>query len=260
MKTIPLLLALSVLAASESVPAATGQVFSPAGAGNLTSYPGPFLWFTNQAPSIRYQQVYGSSDFNLFLGPGSGQITQISFDTGAGALNVTLPNVQISLSTTARAPDGLSTTFSDNVGADSTVVFSGALHLSSSGLGSYEVRIPLQQSFNYDWRAGNLLLDVRNFQTIVPQPTVLFNAAGVVGDSSSLAIAFDVNSPTAQLGSGALLTEFTVVVPEPRSVALFALSLAGLCGLAWRRRASVENGNGGFSHSPRGSERSGRCR
>src|SRR3954454_13392017 len=58
---------------------------------------------------MHYQQVYASSQF-----PGTINIGTIRFrpDPGFGAaFTRNLSNVQISLSTTAAAPDGLSTTF-----------------------------------------------------------------------------------------------------------------------------------------------------
>src|SRR5437867_2197678 len=61
----------------------------------------PFLVFNTQVPSVRYQQVYQNSDF-LRVVPGPVQITELIFSTGAGAINVNVPNVQIDLSTTQK--------------------------------------------------------------------------------------------------------------------------------------------------------------
>jgi hypothetical protein len=77
-------------------------------------------------PSIsdmRYQQVYASSQFGA-VPAGGAYLTAIAFraDAGWGAFAVTLPGVQINLSTTAKAPDGLGTTFANNVGLNDTVV------------------------------------------------------------------------------------------------------------------------------------------
>ena len=80
------------------------------------------------------------------------------------------PNIRINLSTTSQVPDGLSNTFAENVGADDTVVFNGALPLSSAVTGpdggpkAFDIVITLQTPFWYDPTAGNLLLDVRNFE------------------------------------------------------------------------------------------------
>src|SRR5437016_1472454 len=77
----------------------------------------PFLELNNQEASLRYQQVYQNTDFLPFA-PGPVRINELIFSTGAGANNVTLPSVQIDLSTTSKQPDGLSTTFSQNVSVD----------------------------------------------------------------------------------------------------------------------------------------------
>src|SRR5260221_1795486 len=155
-------------------------------------------------------------------------INEISFDTSAAAINVSLANVQVDLSTTSAQPDGLSTTFSQNVGHDDAVVFSGPLQLQTSGFGAFQAHIFLQRPFYYDPGMGNILLDVRNYQTIAPRLfPVLFNSSDDLGDSSSLAIAFNVNATTAQLGTSALRTRFDgVIVPEPSTFLLFAAGIS----------------------------------
>src|SRR4051812_38753814 len=83
----------------------TNYIFSPFNVQSSTIYgtDDPFLFYNSRTPSVRYQQVYGSSDF---LGAGGGAmvsgphlITEIILSTGAGSLDVTLNNVQIDLST-----------------------------------------------------------------------------------------------------------------------------------------------------------------
>jgi hypothetical protein len=217
----------------------TNFIASPFNSQNTYVQNNPFLTFNTQAASERYQQVYASSDFSR--APGPNLITEISFSTGAAFLDVTLQNVEITFSTTQKQPDGLSSTFAQNVGSDATSVFSGPLHLFSRGLDTYGLRIPLQQPFLYDSALGNLLLDVKNFQTIPPSALVPgMVAAGDPGDTSSLAVALDVNSATALLGSGALLTEFTMKeVPEPRPLSLLLLAVPVI---AWRHRSSIGPG------------------
>ena len=65
----------------------------------------------------RYQQVYDTSQFGA-VPAGGAYITALAFrvDAGWSAFAATLPSVQINLSTTLKAPDGLSTTFANNVG------------------------------------------------------------------------------------------------------------------------------------------------
>src|SRR5881409_1079873 len=146
-----------IAAASPSAAQVTNRLLSPfnVSANDLAGTTEPFLVFNTQAPSVRYQQVYQNSDF-LRVVSDPFQITELIFSTGAGAINVNVPNVQIDLSTTQKQPDGLSTTFSQNVGSDDSVVLSGSLRLFSRGLTDYGVHVPLEHPFTYDPNAGNL--------------------------------------------------------------------------------------------------------
>src|ERR1043166_1502897 len=192
-------------------------VLSPFGDHNPIPDFSPFLVQPSSAPSVRYQQVYQSSDFTRFFSSPV-LITEIRLDNAntRNSIDTALPNVQINFSTTSRAPDTLSGLFSDNVGANNAIVFSGPLHLLSSG-SFFEVHIPLQTPFIYDPSMGNLLLDVRNFvtanPTFPPGPNGpgLFTFEQTLGDTVSSIIAFDVNAPMAtSIGTAGLLTLFTV--------------------------------------------------
>jgi hypothetical protein len=122
--------------------------------------------------SQRYQQVYAASEFADAGGPI--RITAIAFrpDTNmwASAFAGLLPGVQINLSTTSAGPGKLSPVFAENVGADDTIVFAGPLALSSKYTGpdngpkEFDIRIELGSPFDFDPKAGNLLMDVRNFE------------------------------------------------------------------------------------------------
>jgi hypothetical protein len=138
------------------------DIRSPRGQpGTLLGTRIPFLIYDTEAASVRFQQVYSSSDFrpddNL-----QWKITEIRFGAGLAGRDFTLPNVEISFSTTQKVPDGLSSLFAENIGPDSTTVLSGPLQLSAPVGAEYNLHIRLQQPFVYDPRAGNLLLEVRN--------------------------------------------------------------------------------------------------
>src|SRR5438445_636783 len=93
--------------ASAALSQTTYQIASPFNSQNRGSIGYPFLSLNTQAPSIRYQQVYASSDFlgggGGFVLPGPHLITEISFTSGF--LDVTVNNVRIDLSTTQKQPD-----------------------------------------------------------------------------------------------------------------------------------------------------------
>jgi hypothetical protein len=188
--------------------------------------------------SMRYQQVYGASDFSA-VPMGGGFITQIAFRPdadGGAAFSSTLPSIRIDLSTTTAAVDGLGTTFADNVGANDTIVYGGAsgapLSLSSAFTGpaggpkDFEILVNLTTPFFYNPAAGNLLLDVRNFGGGM---TTAFDAVDTLGDSVSRASTnvSDVNSSSADFtDSLGLVTRFTFqAVPEP---SIWTLLLLGL--------------------------------
>ena len=215
---------------------------------NLNAFPGFFADPNN--PSMRYQQVYGASEFGA-LAPGGEFITGIAFRPDAGGGNAfscapCIVDIRIDLSTTSKAPDGLSQTFAENLGPDTTTVFNGALSLSSADTGplvgpkDFDIVIPLAAPFFFDPAGGNLLLDVRNFSG---GSTTQFDAVNATGDSVSRVQAFDVDSETgAQLAfpSLGLVTQFTtspptVGIPEPSTLVLLGAGLAGLLPRACRR-------------------------
>lgn len=216
--------------------AAGGTIIVPSGAAGGQANTAPF-----DVPSggtMRYQQVYGGSDFGY---TGSHDITAIMFrDNPTGsAFQGTIGNIEIHLSTSSRTPDVLSSTFADNVGTDDQVVYSGPLTLSSNeppenGTKPFDITIPLQHPFSFDPSAGNLLLDVRNF---TGGHTADFDFSSSSSDSVSRVFAANVNSTTAgDVDSGGLITQFTVTgVPEP------ALGLIPLAALVtpWRRRTGL---------------------
>jgi hypothetical protein len=131
----------------------------------------PFDIAAQTLTSARYQQVYAASQFGSI--PGGGYITQILFrpDTGIHgyAFSSTLASVQIVLSTTSAAVDGLNATFSSNVGPDAVSVYWGALPLSSACMGptngpkDFDIVINLETPFDYNPVQGNLLMDVWNY-------------------------------------------------------------------------------------------------
>jgi hypothetical protein len=198
--------------------------------------------------SMRYQQVYDSSQFSSLGGPV--MINQIIFrpdaQTGA-AFSSTLPSIQIDLSTTSSTPASLSTTFANNVGADDKVVFgAGPLSLSSAFIGpsggpkNFDIIINLATPFLYDPSKGNLLMDVRNF---LGGGTTQFDAFTPASDGAVSERVWnpDVNATTGTYDSVAagMVTEFGFgpsAVPEPSTLLTAVSGVLACLGYAWRRR------------------------
>jgi hypothetical protein len=197
---------------------------APGDAGNL------FPLFSSMP--IRYQQVFDAGQFAR-LNPGGGLINSIAFrGHGPGTpFTATVPQLQVNLSTTTKTPDGLSSTFADNVSTDDTQVFSGPFQTAVTFTGdatNFEVVISFSTPFYYDPAKGNLLLDVRNTQgsTEVPPFDQELDATSAVGDSVSRVYNYgDVTAATAgQTGgldekdSSGLVTKFSAINAVSRKV------------------------------------------
>lgn len=192
----------------------------------------PFSVFPEN--TARYQQVYQASQFAVFGSEGA-WITDIAFrtDISAPGFAATLPNIRIDLSTTTQAPDGMSTIFNENLGADNMTVFSGSVSL-SGGPGLWQF-IELRTPFHYRPSRGNLLVDVKNFQGLA---SVAFDGVLTEGDSvSSLVNNTDVFSAvgTASTFGFATVFEYTPV-PEPGAISVIAIGMCGLGLLQWGRK------------------------
>ena len=224
----------------------------------------PFNRYTITTPdsnlSIRYQQVISPSSFGSAVLSG-GWIKAIAFraDEGGGlqSWGGTLPDIQVTLSTTTKQPDALSPVFAENIGTDSTVVFGrGSLTVQmSAGNGpgpATSFGILFQKPFFYDPSRGNLLLDIRNFQAADLNspfgPTAKLDAVDQLGDGLSRIFSDDVNSLTAShYDSLGLFCEFNFTpVPEPTGVALLLLgsSASFLLRRASGRHRGEEGGTG----------------
>ncbi len=130
---------------------------------------GSTLPFANPNP-IRYQQVYDASEFSAINQDG-GWIRRIFFRIDGECRNgygTDVSSLQINLSTTSKVPDGLSSVFAENVGADDRIVFGPAsVHFvegCSPGTSPqpFGMIISFPTPFYYNPDDGNLLLDIRN--------------------------------------------------------------------------------------------------
>jgi hypothetical protein len=171
---------------------------------NDTTYGGG----TFSAADFRHQQVYGSNEFPN----GAILIRELRFRPDrvhGSAFSTTIANIQINLSTTQRNPSALSSTYAQNVGSNDTVVFQGALPLSSqfqgpsSGPKAFDMIVPLSQPFLYDPAGGHLVIDVRNFSgapaSRVSGQTGPDNAWRVLGALGSATGAVDTGADAVQI-------------------------------------------------------------
>ena len=161
-----LALTLAAWSASESHAAPSQRLIVPENAANsLTALGSGQL----KAVNYRIQELYGAPNFAV---ASALYITELRYRPDATygqAFNTTIGNIEIRLSTTTRQPDGLSEYYAQNPGPDETLVYSGALSISSQFTGppgqpkDFDIIIPLQTPFLYNPAAGNLLVDLRNF-------------------------------------------------------------------------------------------------
>jgi hypothetical protein len=182
----------------------------------------------------RMQQVYEASQFSA-VGTGGGLIKAIEFHPES-TFAAGLSNLQVNLSTTAKAPDGLSSAFAQNVGTDDTIVFGPApMDLNNN---QHPAAIYFSTPFYFNPTSGNLLLDIRNFSGDV------FGGTGgsldgelTIGDSVSR-IWGEVNGSTGLIvDTFGYATSFLITpVPEPSSFTLLVLGIVPLGVCVWRRK------------------------
>ena len=197
--------------------------------------------------SMRYQQVFGASEFGA-ISQGGGIFSQVGFriDESFGHFfGTTLPDIQIDLSTTSKAPDGLSATFADNVGTDDRVVVNrGKLQIFSSGpanVGNFSIVMNFTTPFFYNPASGKLLMDVHYYEAPRPgfdaQNPGFWDATSVSGDAVSSLYARDVSSTIGTANTTGLIAAFTVTpIPEPATLSLLGLALGTLGIARWRAR------------------------
>jgi hypothetical protein len=193
-----------------------------------------FVPFGSNVTSARFQQVFAASQFTIFDQGVSIEGILFRADSQYGSsYATTLRDIQVNLSTTLRAPDGLSAIFSENLGSDDSIVFDrGPVTVSSDCCGPppqlFTMVMLFDRPFFFDPTAGNLLLDIRNFDGFSsPIGLGALDAVLTPGDSISSIWASDPTASTAdQISSLGLVAGLAVTaVPELSSVALL---LAGL--------------------------------
>jgi len=188
--------------------------------GNSYSY----LTFGSIEP-VRYQQVYAATQFSQ-LPPGGAFISRIFFRADCpSSAPVSATNFQMNLSTTLKYPDQLSMVFSENIGADETVVFGPKYYLPPSPCGtncpctfSNGREVSLAAPFLYNPANGNLLIDLRI--SAIQAGGYRLDAQNSTNDSVSCVAAYSLQSNTATVVRTTGVITYFEFVPAPTLTAL----------------------------------------
>lgn len=192
-----------------------------------------YIPFGSMAGYPEYQQVFAASDFSSVTIGGVVAIDDLEFyaDDEGGVPNTGV--IKVTLSTTSKSVNGLSTNLSQNFSATKTVVYDAKLSAVDNGV----LTVALLTPFSYDPADGNLLIDIDEKAPYTGGPGFEFNGASD-GDFSR---AYSGMTIPVSNNSG-LVTGFTVVsVPEPSTWAMMVLGFAGLgfAGYRGARRATA---------------------
>jgi hypothetical protein len=158
-------------------------------------------------------------------------ITKIAFRVEEGNLasySAVIPKVEIRLTTTARAPEQMTPSWSQNAGSDVRTVF---LHdnvaMEATGTASvnpFEFSFVLDQPFYYDPSIGHLGMDFRLGGT-----SPYFRAPGLDAQeyASLTSSPFGYVEPATPIASSrGLITQFSwIQIPEPSPLALLCVSM-----------------------------------
>lgn len=200
---------------------------------------------------VRSQELLGSGQFVSVGGPIL--IDQLSFRAtpGTGPVNFSIATMNLFLSTSPKFPNTsgplMSTTFSDNVGADNTLVFSGPLSFASTGCTGpsvcpFDISVNFTTPFLYNPAQGRLLLDLKisGFSGLGGTLDAVSFTGPPDGTGGSIAsVNGGLNAATGILSFGDDIVQVRyTAVPEPASEALLVI---GVAALALIRRSVISS-------------------
>ncbi len=245
----------TLAAALVAVPVSAATVVTPVGFDSVEGNSGSrnVLGFINVA---RLQQVFNANQFQT----GPITLTGLAFRAnganfggifgGPGtAFSRTTQGLQISLSTTTAAADGLNTNFASNVGANVVNVIPRSDVTYSSNAGSangvtkdFDVFFSFVNPFVYDPSMGNLLLDLVSFGGSNRSGTTL-DGQDLLGDGTSSLFRSNGTDGSGTASTFGYITQFTTgavaVVPEPGTWAMMLVGFGMMAAsMRYRRRTS----------------------
>jgi PEP-CTERM motif len=200
--------------------------------------------------NVAFQFAYNATQFST-LTSGT-QITGIGFRLPAGAstFNTALVyssfGIQIGQSTAA--PGALSTTFATNEAGDTITAYSGPLTI---GAGSFvggagpNPFVEITFTTPYTYTGGNLLVTLRHSD---PGSSISVDAnsfPGINGIADTVADFGDANGTSGTEGyfnapvAGFYFNGNSAATPEPASLTLLGIGIAGIAGQAWRRKRAA---------------------
>jgi len=197
------------------------------------------------ASSFRMQMVFDASQFGfLSSSPGvTNIVNSISFrpdGASSGDVLSVFGGGSVTLSTTLRGPDNLSSVFADNIGADAVTVYSGGVTFGGSYFPGQSPQ-PFGNSliattpFNYIPSHGNLLVDIRGVSGHVLLPGAL-DSQTAVGDSASRVLALSNLATAGTPDTLGLVARLNIsVVPEPATWVLVSLGILLIAVAKFRR-------------------------
>jgi hypothetical protein len=196
------------------------------------------------SPGVHFEEVFAS---NQFTGPMLITEAVLRSAPGFGALSASSPSFDVMLSTTSASPSTLSGTFSANIGSNQTTVYNAPLSVSDAGCAGpspcpFDLFLPFSAPFLYDPSQGSLLLDYLEEPGLIAESGAL-DFQGFPGFTGPLAFLANqsLSATTGTLGPGGLVIEFVgTPVPEPATLTLTIMGLAGAAVTRYRRRRGNE--------------------